>query len=114
MAEVPSVLIICGQLSSIKDKMNIVELIIDIVATYRLTKLIMDDKITEKFRDMVFDKYPPRTSMIGFLLTCPWCVSIWSAGAIFLIRRLDPTFANYISGALTASAVTGIAYERGL
>ena len=94
--------------------MQIIRLIIDIVATYRLTKLILDDKITEKFRNLLFEKYPPRSSMIGFLFTCPWCISIWAAAGIFLLRRIDPEFTDYVSGLLTASAITGIAYERGL
>lgn len=85
----------------------------DIIATYRLTKLVMDDKITEDFRTYIYQTFP-RESKISYLITCPWCVSIWAAAVIFAIRRIDPQTADVVSGILTASALTGIAYTRGL
>lgn len=85
----------------------------DIIATYRLTKLVMDDKITEDFRNYIFGKFE-WDSKISYLITCPWCVSIWAGAVIFAIRRIDPETADIVSGILTASALTGIAYTRGL
>lgn len=85
----------------------------DIIATYRLTKLVMDDKITEDFRNYIYEKFP-RESKISYLISCPWCVSVWAGMVIFAIRRIDPDTADVVSGILTASALTGIAYTRGL
>jgi len=92
---------------------KLVTLANDIVATHRLTKLVMDDKITEDFRNYIFEKFP-RGSKISYLITCPWCVSIWAGAAIFTLRRIDPKTADIVSGTLTASYLTGTAYTRGL
>lgn len=88
-------------------------LISDILAVFRLTKLIMDDRITLEFRDWVWKKYPPNTKM-GFLLTCPWCVSIWAAIIVIGARKASPEYGDMLSKILAASAVTGLAYQRGL
>ena len=93
--------------------MKAISLITDVLATYRLTKLIMDDKITEDFRNLIFEKFP-RDSKLAYLLTCPWCVSIWAGLTIFTLRRISPETADLISGLLAASAVTGVVYTKGL
>lgn len=87
------------------------DLVVDILATYRLTKLILDDKLTEDLRFLVFDKFP-RDSKMSYFMTCPWCVSIWAGAAIFGLRKISPQTADIVSGMLAASAVTGQAYTR--
>jgi hypothetical protein len=90
-----------------------ISLITDVLATYRLTKLIMDDKITEDFRSLIFEKFP-RDSKLAYLITCPWCVSVWAGLTIFALRRISPETADLVSGLLAASAVTGVVYTKGL
>ncbi len=90
-----------------------VALATDIIATYRLTKLVLEDKIAEDFREYIYEKFP-RDSKISYFIGCPWCVSIWAAVVIFALRRIDPQVADIVSGILTASALTGVAYTRGL
>jgi hypothetical protein len=74
-----------------------------ILASYRLTHLIVFDKITEFIRkpfvkkvkvetdDGVKTKEVP-TSMFGYLLKCYWCAGVWSAallgGAYLLFPRI--------------------------
>ncbi|MEH7253103.1 MULTISPECIES: DUF1360 domain-containing protein [Bacillaceae] len=64
-----------------------------ILASYRLTHLIVFDKITEFIRKPFMKKVQVETnhgmvtkeipkSMIGYLLKCYWCAGVWSA--IFL------------------------------
>lgn len=93
--------------------MNPTTLIADVIAVRRLTRLIQDDRITEELRDLYFDKFPVNTKM-GFLLTCPWCVSIWAGFAIFGLRKLSPETANILSGLLAASEITGQLIQKGL
>lgn len=93
--------------------MNPTTLIADVIAVRRLTRLIQDDRITEELRDLYWDKFPVNTKM-GFLLTCPWCVSIWAGLAIFGLRKLSPETANILSGLLAASEITGQLDRRGL
>lgn len=90
-----------------------VALATDIIATYRLTKLVLEDKITEDFRNYIYEKFP-RGSKVSYFIGCPWCVSIWAAAVIFALRRIDPQVADIVSGILTASALTGVAYTKGL
>lgn len=96
---------------------------IDAVAVHRLTKLVIEDKITEELRAVLRDKFPPvrdkrtkqpRLHMLNYLLTCPWCVSIWAAGFIFTLRKVSPETADYLSSILAASSLTGIAAVKGI
>jgi hypothetical protein len=85
----------------------------DSLAVYRITKLIMEDKITEDLREWVYDKFP-QGSKVRYLINCPWCVSVWGGLAIFGLRHVSPKSADLLSGALAASAVTGVIYQKGL
>jgi len=82
-----------------------------VISTYRLTKLINDDYIFDDLRQKLFKKYP-RESKIGYLFTCPWCMSIWAAGALLILHTVSPKIYEQISLILTASAVTGIIETR--
>jgi hypothetical protein len=93
--------------------MSAVSVLTDIVATYRLTKLIMEDRITEDLRALVYDKFP-RDSKMSYFMGCPWCISIWAGAVIFTLRKVSPETANIVSGLLAASAVTGVVYTKGL
>lgn len=90
--------------------------IVDSLATYRVTKLVIDDYITQDLRQKAFEelaKLPhPLARKAEYLLTCPWCVGIWAAGFLVALRFLAPNLANYLNTLLAASAVTGILYER--
>lgn len=93
---------------------TLLDLLLDLVATYRLTKLMLDDTILDDVRNKIWDRYPPESTKIGYLFTCPWCMSIWAGALIFGLRKVNPEFATYTSSLLTASAVTGIAFSKGL
>lgn len=92
--------------------MRLADAAVDALATYRLTKLVLDDEITAPARDWVFERCDPQTTRLGYLLTCPWCVSVWAGGAVQLLRLASPRAADFTSGLLAASAVTGVLYER--
>jgi hypothetical protein len=74
-----------------------------ILASYRLTHLIVFDKITEFIRRPFMKKIQVQTengtkskevpaSMFGYLLKCYWCAGIWSAiflgGLYFLFPKV--------------------------
>lgn len=92
---------------------QLVNLAVDIAATYRLTKLVLDDKLTEDLRNKIYEKFP-RDSKVSYFIGCPWCVSIWAGAVIFTLRKVNPHGADIVSGLLAASAATGVAYTRGL
>lgn len=97
-------------------------LIVDTLATVRLTRLVIDDNITEPLRDRAMQalirtgeerpELKPVTDKLEYFLTCPWCVSVYSAAAILLLRKFAPETADIVNSALAASAVTGVVYGR--
>lgn len=93
--------------------MSAVTVLMDIAASYRLTRLVMEDRVTEDLRNLIYSKFP-RDSKLAYLIGCPWCISVWAGLTIFALRRISPETANIVSGALAASAVTGVVYTKGL
>lgn len=98
---------------------NAVDAIIDVAATVRLTRLVTEDELTRELResalvgiDALAHSHPLLASKLEYLLDCPWCVSIYAGAALFALRRLNPTFASIVSGALAASLVAGVLRER--
>lgn len=92
------------------------EALIDALATYRATKLVIDDEITADLRDRAFAelrRLPPGVAAkLRYFLTCPWCVSVWAAGFLVGLRFLAPNLAQYLNALLAASAATGLLYTR--
>lgn len=99
------------------------ELFIISLASFRLTRLIVFDKITEFLRVPFFEEeieanedgveeiyYVPKkgvfTNFFGELLSCYWCTGIWSALAICIFYFTNPQLATPI---IIVLAVAGLA-----
>lgn len=75
-----------------------------ILASYRLTHLIVFDKIVEPLRNLFLKKKETKDheikkvpkSMFGYLLTCYWCAGIWSAIILSTMYIYLPSIAKYI------------------
>lgn len=75
-----------------------------ILASYRLTHLIVFDKIAEPLRNPFLKKKETKDheikkvpkSMFGYLLTCYWCAGIWSAIILSTMYIYLPSIAKYI------------------
>lgn len=94
-------------------KYTAIELIVDAVAVFRLTKLVTEDVITQDIRDFIFKK-TPRGSKLRVLITCGWCSSFWAAVVIVALRRAHPASADIVSTTLALSAATGVLFDKGL
>lgn len=81
---------------------------ISALATYRLSRLAIEDEITAPVRDKIWSKYPPETSRIGYLLTCYWCTSIYAASALEISRMIAPRTTRSVETVLAASALAGL------
>ena len=85
---------------------SVLWLILGFLACYRLTRLITADQITLPFRTWILD----RSTWVGYLVTCDWCLSIWIAPwvASAVLFHLDQPAVQIGLVALSASAVTGL------
>lgn len=102
---------------------SLTTLLVDTAAVYRLTKLVTEDYLTEDLRILIQDRFPgvmdkrtglKRKHKMVYFINCSWCVSIWAAAFIFTLRQINPTAATYLSSILAASAVTGVAADKGI
>lgn len=92
--------------------MTLLELVIYGLATYRLTRLITRDVITESIRNWIWKKLPPDKSKVGYLFTCEWCLSIYVA-SLFLVSSMITSATDIAATLLALSAIAGLltAYE---
>lgn len=92
--------------------MTALELVIYGLATYRLTRLITRDSITEPIREWIWKRRPPEKSKIGYLFTCEWCMSIWTA-SLLIASSIITSVTDVVALVLALSAAAGLltAYE---
>lgn len=91
--------------------MTVAELAIRGLATYRLSRLVVEDEITEPLREKIWKKHPP-TTRLGYLITCYWCSSIYAASALEISRIIAPKTTQRVETVLALSAVAGIVAAR--
>ncbi len=101
------------------------EILIFGLASFRLTRLIVFDKISEFLRSPFFDELPeenesgeteiyyvPKPSgikkFVGELLSCYWCTGIWASAFLVLLYWLLPAFGNIVIVILAVAAVGSI------
>lgn len=88
-------------------------LLVDGLASYRLMKLVRDDRITEPARDAVQEwTGPPEESKVSYLMACPWCLSIYFGAALTFGRVRWPRATDLVSRTFALSALTGLADQH--
>jgi hypothetical protein len=78
-------------------------------ATARLTRLVTDDEIARPIRDavMAWAEKPGAGGLrkrAGYLVDCPWCVSMWAGGAVLFASRFKSGRWLTKAGALSMAA----------
>lgn len=66
------------------------DFIVDALAAHRLTRLAVEDVITEPIREKVFEKYPPHSRSLSYALTCSHCAGMWVGAGIVAARLVAP------------------------
>lgn len=62
-----------------------------ILGTYRLTRIVVFEKIFKFFRDFVKNyKQYVLVNILKSIITCPWCASIWIALIVFALFTSVP------------------------
>jgi hypothetical protein len=89
--------------------MSWLELVIIALATYRLTRLLIEDEILAG----------PRTRLLGqldqegklrYLLGCYWCLGLWVS--LLITAFFAPTILLWLVVSLATSALVGLLAER--
>lgn len=82
------------------------EFIIDVLATYRGTRLIVEDEIMEPVREKIWEKHSVSDSKLGYAISCPFCTSVWVGGAISVAKLAAPKLSRPLRYGLALSAMT--------
>jgi len=86
---------------------SMTHLILLTLATYRLSRLVIEDTVSDKFRDLVW-RYFPYDKTIGYLITCYWCMGFWFSSLFVIAYIIVPIQTIAVSAILAISAVVGI------
>jgi hypothetical protein len=89
-----------------------VDAVIGALAAHRLTRLVIQDVITAKPRNAILKKYPPTQESWSYLLTCPWCASMYTGLAVAVLQGKGGSAGRGLVYALALSSAVGIAEER--
>jgi hypothetical protein len=89
--------------------MTPLEFVVLALACYRLTRLVLEDEIVAPLRERIWRRYSPTSgNNIGYLITCPWCTSIWVGSLLVVMYKIAPEPAFYVSCAFALSAIAGL------
>jgi hypothetical protein len=84
-----------------------VELAVDALAAYRLTRLVIEDRVPfEQTRDWIFNRWPE--SALAEALGCPWCSGMWVAAGATVASSFAPQVWRPLARTLALSAAIGL------
>ena len=91
----------------------IVDDLIDLLATYRLTRLVVSDEITQPAIEHVAGAVQaawgtPAREWFDRLTSCAWCASVWIAAGVVTARAVAPRAWAPVARLLAFSAVAGM------
>lgn len=87
-------------------------LVIDALAVHRATRLITEDELTRPLRERIHANHPPAASKLGYVITCPYCASIYAALAVSLTHIPSIRFLRIFVYSLAIADVTAILADR--
>lgn len=87
--------------------------LVDCLAVFRLARLATEDVITEPAREQLHAKLTlGGHTKIAYLITCPWCASMYIGAGVVIARRVAPRVWGPVAAALAFSAVAGLLADR--
>ncbi len=85
------------------------DLLVDALASYRVTRLLVSDGIVDRQRHAVVDRLRRRGHRkLVELSECPWCIGFWVACGVVAARRVIPRTWAPVAEAFAFSAVSGL------
>lgn len=95
--------------------MSPLDLFVDALAAYRLTRLVTADTILDAPRDAIatWSESGPDSSeawrpKIGELVECRWCAGVWISLGVVAARRLAPAAWEPVARVLAFSTVAAL------
>ena len=82
-------------------------LLIDALATHRITHFITADYLAQPIRDYVQHRHG-EGSKPDYLVNCPWCTSIYVGAGVALARLVAPRTWHVVATALALSDVASL------
>jgi hypothetical protein len=80
--------------------MSAIDAAIRTAATWRLTRLVVDDEISRPLREAVHRRWPD--SKAAYLVDCPYCVSVWAGVAAAVMPKWLACSLAFSAGTLGA------------
>ena len=88
---------------------NGVDFAIDALAAYRATRLLISDGIFDRPRTTTREMLERRGHQrLLELADCPWCLGMWVAGAVVVLRHAAPRAWSPLAKTLALSATSGL------
>jgi uncharacterized protein DUF1360 len=93
--------------------MLILAMVVATLAVARMTRLLVDDQLTNGYRLWV-DRRWGSESLQSYLVHCPWCTSIWVAALIMPITVLLSTPLTPTAWLIAALSIPAASMVAGL
>lgn len=87
---------------------SLVSLVILALASWRGTRFFLEDTLFSPVRNQIWAKFPPETTKLGYLFTCPWCLGFWVSAILTVIFVIGGSIGYVIVLILAVSAVVGL------
>jgi len=87
--------------------MDVFVFVVLALATFRLTRLLVVDEIFSPLREWVWKRFSP-SRPVGYLFTCSWCMSVWSASLFVVCYTIFSTATVVIATVFALSAVASL------
>ena len=90
------------------EEITLKEAIVIILASYRMTRILVFEKIFKYFRDVLKEReniYVIRT--LSSIITCPWCAGVWVTLTIIVFYYLVP-YGNLLAYVLAMAGIVSI------
>lgn len=86
---------------------RIIDYTIVALAIYRITRLVTTDVVFNKYRLRIWKKFPASDGGLGYLITCPWCVSIWVSLPAVVMYRINTDWTVVVLSIFAFSTIVG-------
>lgn len=83
---------------------TLIALLVMSLATARLTRMIVEDQISEPLRNWAY-RVDPKIEHVGYVVGCPYCTGIWAGMAVMWLSAVSWIYWGTITGYIMASPV---------